>query len=154
MCIYIRMDKIKLQERRESRFWSKIKKCEKTNCWEWTGGKDSDGYGVFYIAEIDNNQRAHRVAWKFTYGIEPNDLILHKCDNPACINPEHLFEGSHTDNMRDKSVKGRWKGKETYLEIDGVTKTLSEWAEISGIKRPTLWARLKRGKNPKDAISV
>lgn len=147
------MDKTKLIERQEARFWSKVDRKELNSCWNWLAGKDSDGYGVFYDYTVDNNKRAHRVAWKLVNKTEPQDLLLHRCDNPSCVNPNHLFEGSHTDNMRDKSKKGRWRGvAQKIVEIDGISKTLAEWSKISGIKKCTIWSRLKRGRKPKDAV--
>lgn len=153
MCIYLHMDKTKLIQRQEARFWSKVDRKGENDCWNWLAGKDLDGYGVFYDFNINQNKRAHRIAWKFANKNEPQLLILHKCDNPACVNPSHLFEGTHTDNMRDKSKKGRWKGNpENLIEINGVVKTLGEWSKISGINKKTIWRRIKAGYNTQDAV--
>lgn len=86
------------------RFWSKIKKGE--GCWEWAGAKHVFGYGMFRFR--GKAQTAHRVAWILSGGDISNGMcVLHRCDNPACCNPEHLFVGTNADNMRDKIEKGR-----------------------------------------------
>jgi len=76
-------------------------------CWEWTGCLDKKGYGQFYYK--GKHRRAHRVSWALKYGeIPPSELFAcHKCDNPKCVNPDHLFLGTQSDNMKDMSRKGR-----------------------------------------------
>lgn len=75
-------------------------------CWEWTGTKDKHGYGRVRVDQ--RKARAHRVAWEAFKGEIPAGLhVLHRCDNPGCVNPEHLFLGTHGDNMRDREAKGR-----------------------------------------------
>lgn len=86
----------------EDRFWPKV---EKTNdCWIWiaSGGR----YGHFkYNGRIE---MAHRVSWLLEYGEIPDGLdVLHRCDRPRCVRPDHLFLGTHADNMRDMRAKGR-----------------------------------------------
>ena len=85
------------------RFWSKVKK--KGTCWEFIGAKDRFGYGHFSI----NNKSilAHRVSWYLFYENVPSVCVLHKCDNPPCVNPSHLFEGTDADNKKDMRKKGR-----------------------------------------------
>lgn len=77
------------------------------NCFGWTGTVDVNGYG--FIKHNKKYVRTHRVALEYKLGrpIKQNMFACHKCDNPKCINPNHLFEGSHQDNMRDMRNKGR-----------------------------------------------
>ncbi len=78
-------------------------------CWLWTGQVNASGYGRIEIA--DKRCQAHRVSWEVHRGPIPDGLsVLHNCpdgDNPRCINPKHLFLGTHLDNMRDMAQKGR-----------------------------------------------
>lgn len=87
------------------RFWSKVDKRGPDECWPWTGGKFWDGYGWFSVAGA--KKKAHRVSFFLQHGRWPEPCCLHRCDNPGCVNPVHLFEGTHTDNMRDRERKGR-----------------------------------------------
>ena len=86
------------------RFWSKVDKSG--DCWEWKAYRDKDGYGNI---SIDNKTiRAHRVSWELENGKINGELqCLHKCDNPPCVNPAHLFLGTNQDNVTDKVNKGR-----------------------------------------------
>lgn len=86
----------------EVRFWSKVIK--KDGCWGWSGSKTTFGYGKIKNGEWFTN--AHRISWQIHFGdIPKGQSILHKCDNPECTNPDHLFLGSQRDNMRDMLTK-------------------------------------------------
>lgn len=77
------------------------------DCILWMAGKDHNGYGLIR-AGGNRKLLAHRAAWIVHFGTIPDGLyVCHSCDVPACINPAHLFLGTHTDNMRDMSTKGR-----------------------------------------------
>lgn len=79
-----------------------------TGCWEWLGYTDKDGYGTFQINR--KPYRAHRIAWEIRFGkIPKNKLVLHACDTPCCVNPDHLFLGTQADNIADKMKKQRHK---------------------------------------------
>ncbi len=89
----------------EIRFWSKVKRHSPTECWEWTGAK-TKRYGRFLF--MGANRRAHRVCWQLERGPIPgNLLVLHRCDNPSCVNPDHLWLGTDGDNVADMVAKGR-----------------------------------------------
>lgn len=87
----------------EERFWSKVNKYNK--CWEWMGSKTSKGYGD--ASYQNKNVKAHRLAWFFIYGKWPQSNLLHSCDNPICVNPKHLREGTKYDNSKDMVERGR-----------------------------------------------
>ncbi len=87
------------------RFVSRIRE-DTSGCLIWTGHLDKDGYGHFKMAGVRTT--AHRTAWLLAgREIPPGMKILHKCDTPACVRVEHLFLGTHADNMRDMAAKGR-----------------------------------------------
>lgn len=78
-----------------------------TGCWEWLGRLNEKGYGVIDLGD-NPPQRVHRIAFRLHNGYINDKLIIcHKCDNPKCINPEHLFEGTAWDNTCDMINKGR-----------------------------------------------
>jgi len=89
------------------RFWSKIKNTGSVDdCWQWQAGTSAAGYGIFNIGETD--YIATRVSYNLHYKKDPLELcVLHKCDNPKCCNPHHLFLGTKSDNMKDMTSKGR-----------------------------------------------
>jgi hypothetical protein len=141
-------------------------------CWEWTGKTNHSGYGRFMVKTPSKRftARAHRIAWALTHGDIPDGvLVCHKCDNPKCVNPGHLFLGDHIANQRDKMDKGRakwspngrreWpKGQETptakltdedvrailmALERGGISG--SELARIYGVTRSAI-SLIRQGK--------
>lgn len=89
----------------QERFEAKIIKTD--SCWEWTAYKDKHGYGKLKVA--GRMELAHRVAYQLYIGEIPEKLCcLHKCDNPACCRPDHLFLGTIAENNQDCINKGRW----------------------------------------------
>lgn len=99
------------KQQRIAKFWSGTQISDLLGCWEWQKGLGSPfGYGVFYFD--GKSQRAHRVSWTIVYGPIPAGLwVLHKCDNPGCVNPSHLYLGTAKDNMRDSVERGRRPAK-------------------------------------------
>lgn len=88
------------------RFYGKYTVAD-SGCWEWHGAKDSCGYGRFGIGRA-TCQNAHRVSYTIHVGPIPEGFqVCHKCDNPSCVNPAHLFLGTHKDNMDDRGKKQR-----------------------------------------------
>ncbi len=86
------------------RFWSKVDKSD--DCWNWTAGKAHNGYGLFKVRS--KTIRAHRFSWELANGKIPKGLqINHKCDNPACVNPDHLYAGTQKQNRQDAVKRGR-----------------------------------------------
>lgn len=95
---------------RAFRFWRKVKKGKDDECWNWIGSIGPDGYGAVYIgpAGAVRQLKAHRISYVYTNGPIPDGMcVLHKCDNPSCVNPAHLFLGTRKDNNLDKVQKGR-----------------------------------------------
>ena len=87
-----------------SAFWEHVAVAEPDDCWEWTAGKNGDGYGYFH------GRRANIVAYELTKGA-PEHFVLHTCGNRACCNPAHLYDGTHQQNMQDMQRDGTHDGK-------------------------------------------
>lgn len=95
------------------RFWSKVVGGD--GCWIYSGSKKADGYGQFSVgSRADGTRgkvRAHRMAWCLTNGAIPDGMdVLHECDNPSCVRPDHLKLGTHIDNMKDARDRRRRQG--------------------------------------------
>jgi hypothetical protein len=87
-----------------ARLWPRVTRGD--GCWEWTGTRGEKGYGR--LTADGRTVQAHRLAWELTNGPIPAGLhVLHRCDNPPCVRPEHLFLGSNLDNIADRHAKGR-----------------------------------------------
>ncbi len=99
------------------RIWWHIRKSKA--CWEWTGARDIHGYGrIGNDYPKKNLLLAHRAIWIITNGEIPKNLcVLHRCDNPPCVNPKHLFLGTKKDNSQDMVKKGRWANQFSALKL-------------------------------------
>lgn len=97
---------IKLTNKDIERFWSKVDVKGEDECWEWKKCKDKDGYGQYQINK--KKYLSHRISWILENGDIPKKMcICHKCDNPSCVNPNHLFLGTNKNNSEDMTNKNR-----------------------------------------------
>lgn len=89
------------------RYWAKVDK--RDGCWGWLGARSHFGYGMIRPDDWRRSMiHAHRASWEIHFGPVPSGLhVLHRCDNPPCTNPDHLFVGTDADNAADKKAKGR-----------------------------------------------
>lgn len=103
-------------------------------CWIFTGCKTTAGYGIVSVGGRNGKlMYTHRLMWASIYGEIGEGLeILHKCDNPPCMNPDHLFKGTQTDNNLDKVNKGRARGNKNTGEDSGYHKLT--WAKVAMIR--------------------
>jgi len=128
-------------------FWSRVNKdgpmpaykSELGKCWVWIGYRAKKGYGQFHIGKVPLS--AHRVSWAITNGKTEPLPLLHKCDNPSCVNPSHLFLGTLSDNTQDMLRKGRCNPP--HGERSGSAKfTWEQVLEIRELKKTGIKTRL------------
>jgi hypothetical protein len=136
-----------------SRRW-KHGKWNTDTCLEWTGARTAFGHGRFRVG--GRILKAHRVAFAICYGSCPAGLVLlHTCDNPACVRPSHLRPGTVADNNADMRAKGRAKPPPRHagsthpnarkIRFRGRSQCVADWAREQGIKPSTVSKRLERG---------
>ena len=108
----------------EERLWSRVSKGP--GCWEWQAPRDLWGYGRLGVPGGKRNAMAHRVSWATRNGEIPQGLfVLHNCNNPACVRPDHLRLGTNADNMNDMFAKYRAEGRsapQARLTVEQVTE--------------------------------
>lgn len=127
------------------RFWSKVEKRAESDCWPWTAAVTKDGYG--WIRSVAGGQMAlaHRASWEINKGPIPDGLyVLHRCDNPACVNPGHLFLGTQIENMADMTAKGRRIGRGGLKGVTNHRAKLTD-ADVREIRRLHGECGMKRG---------
>jgi len=145
------------------RFWSRVRITIAGECWLWMGALSANGYGV---ARLQNGKQtsAHRVAYFIETGRLP-EVVRHTCDNPRCVNPEHLRGGTQADNMQDMILKGRQakdlnhpsqRGEQNHnaritsaiaaeiREAVALGFTQRELAKTYGVSKSTIWAVVHR----------
>lgn len=131
------------------RFWSKVNKTD--SCWLWIGARDRSGYGAFSLNR--KAVKAHRVSVMLD-NRDPNGFdVCHSCDNPACVRPDHLFLGTHADNMTDMKNKGRNHkecrlNEQQVLEIrnlyDTMGTTIKELTQMYNVSRGAIQGIVER----------
>src|SRR5690242_11540602 len=90
-----------------TRLWSRVN-IDPLHCWEWLGCTNEKGYGLIKVGgKRGVAGKVHRIAWVLKFGSTHGLQVLHHCDNRRCVRPDHLFLGTHQDNMRDMDCKGR-----------------------------------------------
>ncbi|CAB4192227.1 HNH nuclease [uncultured Caudovirales phage] len=148
-------------EDRVERFWSYVDKRGPDECWNWTRYVDKHDYGQFGWPGTSHMRLTHRIAWQLTTGVDAAELcVCHRCDNPKCCNPLHLFIGTHADNMSDKTAKGREARGEQSNHSDLVEQNvrdirsryvyrssrfgLNALSREYGVSKQTIWDIVKR----------
>ena len=142
-----------MTEREANHFWKKVDLAKSNECWAWQGATYWDGYGKFYVGSHGRKERAHRLSYELFNGPIPDGIqVLHHCDNPPCVNPWHLFTGTHSDNMKDCASKGRqrlqrhpetmrgdrhWSHQKPHLVVRGERSGRSkiDWATVTAIRQ-------------------
>lgn len=132
-------------------FWGKVNKTDA--CWNWIGFALKTGYGRLYCGKERGHMMAHRVSWEIHNGAIGDGLcVCHTCDNPRCVRPDHLFVGTHQQNMQDRQDKGRsvrligerngnailTKDKVRAIRSEWPSKSQSELARIYGVHLSTI----------------
>lgn len=123
----------------EERFWQNVGIDDSDRCWLWHGSKNNAGYGS--IGFRKKSIMAHRLSWRLHFGnIPAGQVVMHKCDNPGCVNPDHLQLGTYRDNARDAIDKGRfepgWYSRKFASEEQ--KKVIESMARSLGMKRTQL----------------
>ncbi len=141
------------ERRRNRRFWKRVVlplNFDNEKCWGWRGSFFQNGYPQLW--HNNTNMKGNRLSWEINRGPIPEGMmVLHTCDNKGCVNPSHLYLGTHTENMKDASKRGRHKSGEDhyhFIRTEGVVDrckdlrrcySADEVAEYLGIGRTTVY---------------
>ncbi len=126
----------------EDRFWEKVQKGD--GCWEWTGAK-TRGYGVINMGRGKGLKGAHRLSYEINVGPVGALWVLHRCDNPPCVRPDHLFLGTTADNTQDMMSKGRgWAQTRVACHNGHPYNEENTWIDGDGRKRCRVCRRPRR----------
>jgi len=136
------LDGLPVLEEDQDKFWFSIERDPSTGCWNWTSAKNGEGYGYirrkihcdfpFKFPAI----MSHRLSYMLLYGdLSEDDLVLHRCDNPSCVNPEHLFKGTQVDNVQDCYNKGRNYHKLVDVDVDKIRKRVASGESIAQVRK-------------------
>lgn len=148
---------------RDAQFWQKVSADTRDGCWEWVGARFPKGYGCVTRRGTPSTPkthtwRAHRYSWFLAHGPIPEGMVVcHRCDNPPCVNPDHLFLGTQKENQEDmvRKLRGRYgirNGRAVLTEDDVRTirrryqdgETQQSLAEAFGVKGVTIQALISR----------
>lgn len=136
-------------------FWGKVVK--KPGCWEFIGFHDRDGYGRVYVGKGQSSRGAHVMAWELTHHLEcpVGHVIRHNCDNPGCVNPEHLRLGTQRENIADRQSRKRQacgsqngRAKLTEEQVKEIRKSTLRYAELAQLYCVSIYviSDIRRGK--------
>lgn len=141
----------------KERFETRFKINEENGCWEWQKGFTKYGYGAF-AKESSKSLLAHRVSFELYNGYLPSDmLVCHRCDNPKCVNPRHLFLGTHKDNTQDSVKKGRFMSEKRLKTQEKLWETRRKNNPDSGkqeLIHPSMSAYLNRKCRCEECVNL
>lgn len=145
-------------KRDADRFMNFVQPEPNSGCWLWRGQIDVRGYGRFQMQRGDTNL-AHRISYRMATGVLPKEkMVCHRCDNPGCVNPEHLWLGTQSENMSDAGRKGRLSkpatvgervntaklNRDAVLEIRASRLPVAELAKLYGVSKEQIGNILNR----------
>jgi len=127
--VFVPFYKIWTNKRSQALFWSRVEKTD--GCWIWTGSRHRQGYGLLTLGQ--RPAKAHRISYFLANGyIDLSEKVLHKCDNPPCVNPAHLWLGTQADNVADMVAKGR----NGFVRLGGEKNPMArlDWEKVRAIR--------------------